>query len=211
MIQCKAGEVCGGTRHVKDDETGRWSRCSCYFRSAQLRRLRTAGIPERYADYPAETAVHDSDYHMPLAGVPNHGEHLRNVASWLIKGPAQVLTVPAHGPCDTFPIGGYLAARVALAMDVAQMNGLWLVRREFSDSDAVAIGTKAPFLLLWGFGGDTNHAWLGPLIYRVLYDRTQHRRPTVVTYAPNGEASAGVGLYGNALVEFLAHQKRLTG
>lgn len=207
--KCIDGSMCGGSQHVKDEETGVWEPCYCLFRAQQLRRLKAAEIPVTYADMSGPDAVVQSGYNRFLVGSTPIHTFLHDVSSWLIKRPIEMLTLPAEGPADTYALGAYFAAQVAFAMDVMQANASWFVRREFSHSDAETVGVSAPFLLLWGVGGDTSHAWLGPLLYRVLFGRLQHRRPTVISFAPNGWLSTTASLYGAQVVDLILKQRIL--
>lgn len=209
IAKCSNGSVCGGTQHVKDEETGKWAPCYCFFRSQQLRRLKTAEIPVSYADMTGSEAVVQAGYSRYLVGATDMQRYLHDVSGWLIKRPVEALLLPSDNPVDTFALGAYFAAQVAFAMDVMQANASWFVRREFSDSDAEKVGTSAPFLLLWGVGGDTSHAWLGPILYRILFGRLQHRKPTVIAFAPNGWTLTTTSLYGMQVVELLTKQRIL--
>lgn len=170
-------------------------------------RLTEAGIPAFYAQCTAQAAIHSSGYESILASKPDPAGFVKRTAAWLLDKPPVLLTIPDRAGLDTYPLGAYFAAQAAMRGPVLQMNGNALTQRQWEKNDATAHFFKPEFLLIFGFGCDSEHVWLRNLLYRLLYSRVEHRKATVITFAPAG--SMGIeALYGSALATFLNTQKR---
>lgn len=176
---CRAGELCGGRKHVKKDDE--WVQCSCYYFDRRDRWYDESGFPDAIKGKTAQEIIALSGYGARLTA-----EGLRGYYDVLRTSPRKALFFQSHdGVIDPLPISSWLSYYLATLDRIALVKVRDMVDDAFDDRRGIRgrvdrIVKTVPFLTL-RIGQDPKHSWNGSMLLDAITHRTSRRMATMIS------------------------------